>query len=87
MIFRVDIPRLQSTGLWKSEEFKNWSFRRWLEYEGKRLISEKLREGALSGEAVCQIVNSKGEDFQVRLLETSERHVLLGSISVFSSHG
>jgi hypothetical protein len=87
MIFRVDIPRLQSTGLWKSEGFKNWSFRRWLESEGKRLISERLREGVLSGEAICQIANSKGEEFQVRLLETSERHILLGAICAFPSHG
>jgi hypothetical protein len=86
VIFRVDIPRLRSTGLWKSDAFKGWSFRRWLEYEGKRMISERLREGGLSGEVICQIANSKGEEFQLRLLETSEGHLLLGAICALSSH-
>ena len=80
VIFRVDTLRQQLTGLWKTDEFKKWSFNRWLEFEGMRLITQDSERHIDGGETMVEISTSKGERFQLRLLRTSTPNVLMGAI-------
>jgi hypothetical protein len=78
--FLIERSGLKVRGLWKSREFRSWTFSRWFDLVGKEILSREVSKEALGREVALPVTIRNAGRFRLLLFSPPRSKSILGGI-------